>query len=171
MIKKGKYILFFQDIFSNWHFSDFHEKGQKFICVEQYMMYRKAVLFEDMVSARSIMKANHPHDHKQLGRRVSNFNQDVWDKHKFDIVYRGVYLKFTQNSKLLRELMISDVDDIFVEASPYDDIWGVKLKMTDPRILDESKWKGQNLLGKIISMVRQDIENVPMLIERGRQWK
>jgi len=46
---------------------------------------------------------------------------------------------------------------IFVEASPYDKIWGVGLSPDDDRVLDINKWNGQNLLGKCIMQARDEI--------------
>ena len=36
----------------------------------------------------------------------------------------------------------------------YDKIWGIGLSMGDPDRLEISKWKGQNLLGYTLMMVR-----------------
>lgn len=37
--------------FSNWYLSDFCVKGIRFSSMEQYMMYQKAVLFQDTETA------------------------------------------------------------------------------------------------------------------------
>ncbi len=100
-----------------------------------------------------IMSEEYPSVQKELGRMVSNYNQDVWDKHKFDIVVNANYLKFTQD-ETLKELLLDTGDKTIVEASPYDTIWGIGLSCDDDRVLDESKWKGENLLGKAIMKVR-----------------
>ena len=56
----------------------------------------------------------------------------------------------------LREKLLDPKFDgkTFVEASPYDRIWGVGLAQDDPAIDDERNWKGRNLLGKAITEVR-----------------
>ena len=43
----------------------------------------------------------------------------------------------------------------FVEASPYDKIWGIGLNMDDPKSHDPNQWEGQNLLGKCLDEVRE----------------
>ena len=48
----------------------------------------------------------------------------------------------------------STKNTILVEASPYDKIWGVGLGVDDPLILDNKNWKGENLLGFILTNVR-----------------
>ena len=54
----------------------------------------------------------------------------------------------------LRKILLATEDRTLVEASPYDRIWGVGLAVEDSRILDERKWRGQNLLGKALMEVR-----------------
>ena len=55
---------------------------------------------------------------------------------------------------------------ILVEASPYDLIWGIGMSEDDKDILDEKKWKGQNLMGKAIMKAREFIkkQNLPKVI-------
>ncbi|MCC2175054.1 NADAR family protein, partial [Oscillospiraceae bacterium CLA-AA-H269] len=36
-----------------------------------------------------------------------------------------------------------------------DRIWGIGLSMRDPSRLDRAKWRGQNLLGYALMMVRE----------------
>jgi predicted NAD-dependent protein-ADP-ribosyltransferase YbiA (DUF1768 family) len=43
----------------------------------------------------------------------------------------------------------------FVEASPYDKVWGVRMYESNPDIDDETKWKGLNLLGKVLDETRR----------------
>lgn len=44
-----------------------------------------------------------------------------------------------------------------MEASPFDTIWGIGLYDDDPRAWDESTWQGLNLLGYILTEVRDEI--------------
>ena len=48
-------------------------------------------------------------------------------------------------------------DIILAEASPYDKIYGIGLKPNDPRVQDPTQWKGQNLLGKALMKVREEL--------------
>lgn len=51
-----------------------------------------------------------------------------------------------------------------VEARKDSVIWGIGLDEEDPRSLKKQTWQGKNLLGKILTKVRErlrnDIENV-----------
>jgi predicted NAD-dependent protein-ADP-ribosyltransferase YbiA (DUF1768 family) len=57
----------------------------------------------------------------------------------------------------LKKLILSDEfkGKGFVEASPVDGIWGIKLAENNPDADDETKWKGQNLLGKALDETRK----------------
>ena len=122
---------------------------------EQYMMHMKALLFNSNEIAAKILQTNNVKKIKELGRsREIPFNQEVWDRNKFDIVVRASYLKFSQNKDIKEELLNSG-DKILVEASPYDAVWGIKLHWKDDAVLDEKNWKGENLLGKALMKARE----------------
>lgn len=44
-----------------------------------------------------------------------------------------------------------------VEASPLDKIWGVGLAEDDPKIKHRQNWKGKNLLGEILTRIRDEL--------------
>jgi len=68
------------------------------------------------------------------------------------------YAKYDQSSRL-RNTLLSTEDKIIVEASPYDNIWGIGLHWREDDCLDPAKWKGQNLLGKALMEVRKQLKN------------
>jgi ribA/ribD-fused uncharacterized protein len=68
---------------------------------------------------------------KALGRAAKNFDQEKWEAVCFDIVVRGNIAKFGQDETLRRYLLETD-DQVFVEASPVDRIWGIGLVADDP---------------------------------------
>lgn len=117
------------------------------------MMTRKARLFNDHEILEQILKAETPNQAKSLGRKVRNFDPQIWDEHKYEIVKQGNLLKFSQNEKF-KEFLLSTGDRILVEASPYDKIWGIGMLETDPKAHDPSQWNGENLLGFALMEVR-----------------
>lgn len=158
-MKTDKYYFFWGGFLSQWFDSNFREGGIKFNCAEQYMMYRKAILFNDRDSADKILRLEYPGDQKKVGREVKNFDPVVWDENKFDIVVQSNINKFEQNPDLL-EMLMDTKDLILVEASPYDNIWGIGIPISDPieNLTDETKWKGENLLGKALMKVREELK-------------
>ena len=143
--------------FSQWHRSDFVVDGFQYTCAEQYMMHRKALLFEDKEIAQQIMQAGYnPKEHKALGRKVKNFDPGMWEAQARVVVYNGNKAKFTQNPKL-KEQLEATKGTLLVEASPYDKIWGIGLEKTDPRAHDRSTWNGKNWLGQVLTQLRYDL--------------
>jgi ribA/ribD-fused uncharacterized protein len=49
--------------------------GRTFATAEHYMMWRKAMLFDDPISAQQILRVSHPRQAKELGRGVAGFDQ------------------------------------------------------------------------------------------------
>ncbi len=142
--------------FSQWYPSTFTVGGVTFNCTEQYMMYKKAKLFNDGEMAKKILQSDSPAKQKQLGRKVNNFNQKVWERSCKQIVYDGNYAKFSQNEPLKKHLL-KTAGTTLVEASPRDQIWGVGLAEDDPRIQNRSTWQGKNWLGEVLTKVREDL--------------
>ena len=142
-------------IFSQWYKSDFKDINDiKYNCAEQFMMYQKAILFGDNDVANEILNETDPKNIKALGRKIKNFNQQEWDENKFEIVIAGNFYKFTQNNTL-RDILLNTKDEIIAEASPFDKIWGIGL---DEKIAESgAEWKGENLLGKALMVVRDII--------------
>lgn len=143
---------------SNWFMSDFVIDGIKYCCVEQFMMEQKALLFGDNATAAKIMQTSDQGEIKALGRAAAGFDKLLWDGNKQLIVYRGVYAKFEQNSKL-RAMLLSTGNSVPAECAVSDTVWGIGLGMDDPDVYDMSKWKGQNLLGFVIMQVRAELRS------------
>lgn len=153
-----KYVFFWNGVFSQWYPSKFVIEGVEYNCCEQYMMAQKALLFNDLESHKMIMYSKSPDEQKGFGRRVKGFDKDKWEAVCKEIVFDANMAKFTQNPKMLEELM--DTEDLeIVEASPYDKIWGIGLHETDPKVLDKSQWQGTNWLGEAIMQVRDVINH------------
>jgi len=142
--------------FSQWHPCGFTVDGRAFACAEQFMMHGKALLFEDAEVAAQILEVADPRAHKALGRKVRNFDEHAWRKAREGIVYAGNHAKFTQNPALLAVLVATRGTEL-VEASPMDRIWGIGMASSNPAATDRTKWKGQNLLGRILTRLRDDL--------------
>ena len=144
--------------FSQFYKCSFTEDGTNFSCAEQYMMYHKAVLFADLEVANLILEETSPSKMKALGRKVKGFSDEVWLDHREVIVKQGNLLKFGQNVDL-KECLFDTGRTLLVEASANDKIWGIGLSMKNPAIADQTNWKGLNLLGKILTNVRNELRS------------
>lgn len=141
---------------SNWYLSNFIIEGILFSSMEQFMMYKKAMCFDDQIVANKILETKDVAEIKALGRQVSNYNDSIWNGMRQILIYEGLLAKFTQNEDL-KEQLISTGDAILAECAVKDRIWGIGLSMTSPKRLDIYQWNGQNLLGYALMLVRKRI--------------
>lgn len=151
-----KFTFFWHGHFSQWFPSAFSVDGVKYACAEQYMMVRKAILFGDEWTAREFMLAFDPRAVKALGRRVEGFSQEVWEYNRVEIVTTANFAKFSQNQEL-EGLLRATAGTTLVEASPFDKIWGIGLSENDVRAKSRLSWRGENLLGEILTKVRTEL--------------
>lgn len=142
--------------FSNFHPARFTVDGVIYTCSEQFMMHQKAVLFRDWFHAEEIMKAKVPLQMKKFGRKVQNFNADIWGARSEKIMKRGLKAKFTENEHLKREL-INTFPRILVEASPRDRLWGIGLGAKNEKAHCRLTWRGKNKLGYLLTDIRNEI--------------
>ena len=141
---------------SNWYPSDFTVNGISFSSMEQYMMYQKALRFGDTKIADKILATDDVAKIKKLGREVLGYDDSVWNGVRQIIVYEGLTAKFSQNEDLKAKLLETK-DVILAECAVRDKIWGIGLPMTDEKRFDKDKWKGQNLLGYALMLVREHL--------------
>lgn len=90
---------------------------------------------------------------KALGKKVKNYDDAIWIENRERIVEDGNFAKFSQNADL-EEALLATKGTTLVEASPYDAIWGIGLKEDDARAKNVATWRGLNLLGKILTNIR-----------------
>ena len=141
---------------SNWYLSDFTVNEVKYSSVEQFMMYKKSICFQDVEKAQQILSTNDVALIKEYGRQVKGYNDSIWCGIRQMVVYQGLLAKFSQNNILCNKLLQTH-NDILAECAVKDRVWGIGLSMNDPQRLDLAKWRGQNLLGYTLMMVREEL--------------
>lgn len=155
-ITDGKYVAFWGSVFSNFFPCHFTLNRKEWTSSEKYFMYMKAVTFGDEKVAKEIYKLDDPRQIKEFGRKVKNYDDNVWDEVREQIMYNAVKAKFEQDG-LCNYCILEYPHETFIEGNPYDKIWGVGIKFNDNRIFDKTNWNGKNLLGKILTKVRDEI--------------
>ena len=121
------------------------------------MMYHKAVCFRDGTIAEQILAIDDVARIKELGRTVSGYNDNIWNGVRQLIVYEGLLAKFSQQ-EILKKKLLETKDAILAECAVHDSVWGIGLSVKDERRFDISQWKGKNLLGYTLMMVRNHVE-------------
>jgi ribA/ribD-fused uncharacterized protein len=153
-----QFIFYFsaESIFSHWYKCSFQIERQNFYCIDQYLMYKKALLFNDAEIANKILNSSDPKRHRYLGRDVKDFNKPVWQKHCMQFAYDANYANFIQN-KNLKIALSETLGKPLAEASPYDRNWGIGVSMSNPMNQNRKNWRGKNWGGKVLESVRKNI--------------
>lgn len=156
IIENDGFVGFYGCEYSNFYKSSFILNGITFNCSEQAFMYCKAMLFNDQEMADKILNSSNPVECKRLGRKVKNFNGDVWNEKKEGYMKSILYSKFINNPKL-KEMLLSTGDKIIVECSPYDNEWGCGLGVDD-FFNQNCNMNGHNKLGFALMAVREKLK-------------
>ncbi len=164
-----KYLLFWghrpekdgsvgKGCFSQWWPAPFVVDGLTYATAEHWMMAEKARLFNDEAVLARILQAKTPAEAKKLGRQVRSFVPEIWQAACYAIVVAGNRHKFSQHADLQTYLQQTG-NRVLVEASPVDPVWGIGLAQDDLAALDPTRWKGTNLLGFALMVVREGFKS------------
>mmetsp|Transcript_10799 Transcript_10799/g.20194 ORF Transcript_10799/g.20194 Transcript_10799/m.20194 type:complete len:116 (+) Transcript_10799:87-434(+) len=102
------------------------------------------------------MRATDPREMKKLGRKVENFNPNVWWMKSEKIVKVGIKAKFEQNERL-KKALIATFPKILVEAAPRDTLWGIGMGSSNIKAYSRLTWRGKNKLGYLLTKIRNEI--------------
>ena len=141
---------------SQWFNAGFTHEGIHYPTAEHWMMAGKAKLFGDEDVLAKIQQTDNPAVAKKLGREVKGFDVAVWEQEMVGIVTEGSYLKFSQNPKL-KEWLLTTGNKILVEASPFDNVWGIGLRAEEAEQVGPEGWRGHNWLGWCLMEARDRI--------------
>ena len=137
----------------NWYISPFDTDGKHFSSVEQYIMYRKCMLFGDRKSAEEVLSTDDPAVQQALGRKATGYVHNVWQGKRQMVLFKGLMAKFSQNQELLEKLLGTG-DSWLVECAGSDKIWACGIRLDDEKRHDTTNWTGTNILGFTLMEVR-----------------
>lgn len=129
-------------------------------CYELIMAFKnKELTREEVVNAKNLTTWKQIQSLiKKLGREVSNYDDTIWSAKRVAVVSVASREKYSQNLDL-KEILMAQGDNIMVEASPYDKIWGIGLSEADAKKMPQEKWPGLNLLGDILTDLKLHFKN------------
>ena len=145
-----------RSILSNHYLCDFDYNGQRYNCGEQLFMAEKARCFDDQHALRRILDSDSPVVQKAIGRDISGFNQRTWHEEVEEAIYPGLLKKF-QNVTEAKEALLKTGNRALGEATK-ESPWGVGKTLADPDVLDQSKWSDDNLIGRVLTKIRETLK-------------
>ena len=143
--------------FSNFHLASFEVDGFEYSSAEQYLSFKKAMLFNDMATAKAVMRVSDPGKQKLKVKKLKNFDIERWVDKAPVILKTALTAKFQQNDDLKDELLATG-DTLIAEASPYDCLFGIGLSLNHPDAVKQSEWRGKNILGSTLMAVRDELK-------------
>ena len=130
--------------FSNFYYSSFIIDGKEWKTVEHYFQAKEFEGTEYEEKIRNIEKAI---EAAKAGRDRSLPLRSDWNEIKNVVMYKGAYEKFNQN-KELRAILLSTGKKEIIEETEEDNYWGCG-----------KKGDGENMLGKILMRVREELKD------------
>ena len=127
---------------SNFYRAKIDLDGRRWATVEHYYQAQK---FTDAGYAERIRVAVSPREAKTLGQTRDVPLRDDWEVHKMTVMLQALAAKFTQHANLQEQLLATG-DEILVEASPTDSLWGDAAKPDGAN--------GENRLGYLLTTLR-----------------
>ena len=109
------------------------------------------------------MAAEKPVIQKRLGKTVKGFDEKAWDRIKYSVVLRGNTHNYTQHPEL-RATLLETGDRLLAEASRFDRVWAIGFDESNAEQVSRKTW-GQNLLGKAIMQVREQLRDMEAAME------
>jgi ribA/ribD-fused uncharacterized protein len=154
VIETDNAVVFFTQpaIFSNLHPIPIVIQGQSYTCNEQYFQQQKAVLFDDQQVAEQIMRESSPYEMMKLAKTIKNYKHSVWLQHVENTLFTANQAKYSQNQSAKAALLATG-NKVLGEASS-NKLYGTGIGLFSKDTTDCSKWTGKNLMGKILSDIR-----------------
>ena len=142
---------------SNFFEVEFELEGVKFQSAEHAYQYYKAMTFDDKEIAKKILKAKSAQSAKAFGKKVTGYDEKVWDTKKDDVMRAVVRAKFRSNPAI-RKVLLDTGDRPLAEADPRDKYWGIGTSADTEKAKNPAKWPGENKLGKLLMEVRAELK-------------
>ena len=142
-------------VFSNFHPMQVKIEGVTYKCNEQYFQRAKALFFGDDATALKIMLESDPLAMHALGKKVKGFKKELWKTQSHKVLKHVNEVKFRENPSAADALSNTKHKRIG-EASP-DPLFGIGLHITSKDATDCSKWTGTNMMGDILTEIRDSL--------------
>lgn len=159
----GKFLVFggiHSDHYFLSNYYKLHDKmvvdGVEFPSLEHSYQHEKALYFLDRQNALKIRGAKEPGDAKLFGKNVANFKEKEWNRQQKPTMLRLLRIKFKPGSELAAQLLATG-DQVLAEAGS-SKTFSIGLPLSSHDIYKKKSWKGDNLLGKCLQTIRNELK-------------
>ncbi|KAI1696654.1 AAA domain-containing protein [Ditylenchus destructor] len=167
--RKGMAFLSARSFLSNFYTAEeglFELDGITFVSTEQLYQMEKARFANLENFVQEIMTSVNPVEIKKLGNKVKESagfkkaGSKKWRELSIEVMRRALEAKFVQN-KVLADRLVDTADYILIEANRDDKFWAVGLPLQHASLKNPEKWKGKNMLGKLLMELREKLKQPP----------
>lgn len=165
--------LYWNSCYSQFFNSSFIDcEGNTFFSSEQFMLYHKALFFNDTITSNKILISFNPLKIRDYALNISNYEHSLWKKHRDKVLILGNYYKFNQNYTIKQTLMDSITDFSKTDFNAF--WWHKNYDLHNQPYF----WHQINILGKCLMKVKEllrtnnslYINEVEQFIYKGTQW-
>jgi ribA/ribD-fused uncharacterized protein len=142
-------------ILSNFHPKEVKIEGVAYSCNEQFFQRSKALLFGDHETAEKILNEKDPAKMHEFGKRVRGFNKEIWKKRAPRVLKHMNEVKFRSYPEAAT-FLVNTGERRIGEGSP-DPYYGIGIHISSPAATDQTKWNGTNLMGTILTEIRDSL--------------
>ena len=145
-----------KSVFSNFNMDcPFEIDNERYICTEQYIQSQKCKLFNDTEHDMLIMNSTDPKEMKRLGENVRNYVHRTWMENCHDIAMKCNRVKFETHEHAKKQLL--QTGNKVLGEGTMSKKWGIGIHISDPRSVLMDEWSGENLMGSILSQIRDEM--------------
>ena len=144
------------NLLSNFYHAPFKYQDTSYHCSEQFIQLKKAELFKDKPAVKRILHAKTGHQCKAEGQRISNFNQETWEKSAYQLCMPGIRQKFLEN-ETSRHLLLNKTKGKRIAECTKDTVWGCGMSIHNEHCLDITRWTCQGIMGSILEEIRTEL--------------
>jgi hypothetical protein len=144
-----------REIFVDVEFdSELVDKTITVYSAEQAITWMKSILMTDTETALLVERTFSAKECSRLGREIAPFDDDKWIRWREEIALYVLTEKFS-SSEHLHSALQNTKGQSLAEASAHDRVWGIGIGKR--QALKGMKWQGENLLGKTLMTVRENL--------------
>ena len=141
---------------SNFYPAPFKHEDTSYHCSEQFIQLKKAELFKDKSAIKRINQAKTGHQCKTEGQRITNFDEETWEKNAHHLCILGIRQKFLEND-IPRQYLLNKTKGKRIAECTKDPVWGCGMSLHNDHCLDTTKWTSQGIMGSILEKIRSEL--------------